>query len=474
MTDQLPAHLQQSVLGILCFTDKAKLVRGILPLSVWETERSLGELMQYVYAYLDAYDKEPGSQTYDIVEALDTIKPEQKQLLVQLLQTCESRIDEKFNYDYVFDQLAKFARLSVWRDAIQKSAELIAKGRVDEVENIITDAQKLRITQFDPGIGLDHVVDKLYQASDGQDANDQVFLGIDEFDKVGIHPKRGQLFVLLAKIKAGKTFFMVHVGKKALMEQKRVIHITLEMSAIDVGSRYLQSCLSYTNYEMQTQRTLWRIENGILKNENFPARPSLKTHSGISQAKTDLEKMAYLGTNLRIKEFPSGTLTIPALKAYLQSLIASGFDWDVMLLDYPNLMATSTDKDQVRHQLNKIVVDIRGILQEMNRIGVIVLQTTRNNNSSESDTEATDVAEDFSSMKTADNVISYSQTPQEYELGFARLKAILARHARKDVKVIISQDYDTAQFVMSSCGYKTQLMQAVRDQGKKQQEENSV
>jgi hypothetical protein len=67
-------------------------------------------------------------------------------------------------------------------------------------------------------------------------------------------------------------------------------------------------------------------------------------------------------------------------------------------------------------------------------------------------TRAGMVAEDWSIVGTADTVLTYSRTEQEFKRGLAR---IMVEHTRANVRdhfmVLISQAYATGQFCLDDC-----------------------
>jgi replicative DNA helicase len=149
-----------------------------------------------------------------------------------------------------------------------------------------------------------------------------------------------------------------------------------------------------------------------------------------------------------IKEFPTSTLSVAGLNAYLDSLAkVHRFVPDVLLIDYPDLMAV--DSRNLRTDLGVIYKQIRGVAVKRNLALATVTQGTRQSTQSRVVSENM-VAEDFSKVATADTILTYSQTPEEKKLGLARIMVANARDAEDKYIVLVSQNYATGQFCIDS------------------------
>jgi replicative DNA helicase len=152
--------------------------------------------------------------------------------------------------------------------------------------------------------------------------------------------------------------------------------------------------------------------------------------------------------NLVIKEFPTGSLTVNGLKAYLDMLENSGFVPDLLIVDYVDLMKLPSD-DNYRIALGQIFKDTRGIAVESNMAVVTVSQSNRDGAKGKKVTGA-NVAEDWSKIGTADTIITYSQTDEERNMNLARIYVANARNDQDKITILISQNYAMNQFCKDS------------------------
>ena len=152
---------------------------------------------------------------------------------------------------------------------------------------------------------------------------------------------------------------------------------------------------------------------------------------------------------LLIKEFPTGGLTIAMLKAWLDSLERfEKFVPSMLIIDYADLMAIKDAKNK-RDELGEIYKQLRGIGVERN-IAIVTATQTNREGIGATNVDVGHLSEDISKSFTADTIITYNQTEQEYALGMARL--FLAKHRDDEAKrwILIAQSYAIGQFCMDS------------------------
>lgn len=254
------------------------------------------------------------------------------------------------------------------------------------------------------------------------------------------------------------TWALCNLGKFALLQRKKVCHVSLEMSAKKMVQRYYQSIFNMSKRKEKSlyvefeRNTLGRIID-IKMDELFPqySMDDPRIHRKLTKR---INNWGHRLGHLVTKEFPTGSLTLNMLKAYLDNLeAASNFIPDLLIVDYPDLMDINVNN--YRLDLGKVYKDLRGIAVERNIAIAIASQANRGGAEAQTVTD-TDIAEDYSKIATVDNVVTYSQTQQEKELGCARLFLANGRNDADRFSVLISQNYNTGQFVLDSVPLYTQ------------------
>ena len=273
------------------------------------------------------------------------------------------------------------------------------------------------------------------------------------------------------------TWMLINLAKRALMQKKKVCHITLEMSEERMAMRYFQNMLAITKRQTDAI-TRWEFERQD-PNDRFSEIVDITPHDIRKEFQNDrktknkkkkkillsfdlpnirkllLEKINKRGEGLHdifsrlcIRQFPTGSLTVNGLKAYLDSLEnVHKFRPDLLIIDYPDIM-TIPGNDH-RLGLGELFKDIRGIAVERDMAVASVTQSSKEGAKAKV-VRSTHAAEDWSKIATADTIITYSQTTMEARMNLARLLVANARNDRDGFMILISQEYALGQFVMDS------------------------
>ena len=251
---------------------------------------------------------------------------------------------------------------------------------------------------------------------------------------------------------SGKSWFCVHVGRQALLQKAKVVHISLEMSERELLGRYYQNFFGIaTRPDLYTKATLEFDELERLTGFKVKRSKPRLDYGDPGIRKYLRSKVQTWGTRFKrlvIKEFPSGTLTMDALRGYLDYLeLVEKFIPNVLIVDYPDLFALKSN--DYRLALGRIFVELRGLGSERNLAVVAPTQSGRSSIGAKRVSSA-NVTEDISKVFTADLVLAYSQTNAEEKLGLARLSVEHARNAPKGSVILLSQSYSTGQYVLES------------------------
>lgn len=447
---KLTAAIQESLIAILCYDatpQGAKAVRALVPINSYDPYYR--EIAKEADAYIEKYDKPPCEHTWDIFEGLAHRDPKQK---TQYRQIFDSLIETKdaINRDYVLERSKVFVRKQRAKAALQKAAPLLQRdddASIDEVEGILGNLNKLAIADGSPGTLLNDPKQAL-RFLENQDT-DMIPIGIAELDRMGLCPARKKYLLTLAETNVGKSWFAIHKGKTGLRHGFRVAHITCEMPEEEVSQRYCQSLFAVSKREsQQISRIFRKDERGCMIDLDVTKlkRPTLRDSSIRKLLVKSLEPLKRK-PRFYIKEFPSGMLTVPRLKAHLDMLEGVyAFIPDLLIIDYPDLF--DHDPHHKRAELSKIAVDLRGIAGARN---MAVCGYSQVNETKQGKVIRTGrAAEGRSKEHTADIVMSLNQTEEEYNMGLMRIFVAKSRGDLKNVRVVISQALGMGQFVLDS------------------------
>lgn len=249
------------------------------------------------------------------------------------------------------------------------------------------------------------------------------------------------------------TWLLTHLAKMAVLNRMRVVHVSLEMSEERCTQRYFQALFSIAKRDDLLNTTRITLDDlGRISGFDVQQRKPKLTLSDPNIRVKLQRKIEKFGTrfldNIFIKEFPTGSLTMGQLTAYLDHLETSErFTPDLLIVDYPDLM--KLDVENFRHSISQLVKELRGLGVSRNMAVAAVSQANREGAKAKQ-LDATHVAEDWSKVANADTIITYKQTEAERRLGLARLFVAGGRNDQDRITIVISQQYATGGFVIDS------------------------
>jgi replicative DNA helicase len=447
VAEKISGSFQENLLTLLCFDDKAApLIINTIPLELYESSFYREVASAASNFYLE-FKKPIAEHLPDVIDHLLNSKDTRKaDIYAQIVNNLYDTKDI-INREYILKELAKFVRQQQLKLSIKQAVDFVNNGKIDEAEAVLEKAKKNRLTIFDPGTRLTDF-EKIFSAFNIADMF--IPIGIKELDDLGVAPAPKELFVFIGRSGAGKTWFLIHVAKFCLLQRKKVLHVTLEMSEARVSIRYMQSLFGISKVAGDKKMANFeRNESGYLSNVTFDTVNFKHSLRDEDIKKFIMEKKFWKRKpNLFIKEFPTSSLTIQQLNAYMDHLESLyNFIPDVVMIDYPDLM--NIDGANLRVDTGQIFKQLRGIAVERNCAVVVPSQTNRVGEDVKLITRR-HLAEDFSKVMIADNLITFNQTKKEREDGIARLYVDKGRNDRTGDLILIAQNYGAGQFCTSS------------------------
>jgi len=296
--------------------------------------------------------------------------------------TIKSVDDEK----YIKETALDFCKKQKLKEALMKSVDLIQNSSYDEVKKLIDEALKLGT---DNDFGHDFLKDFEYRYE--LKARNPVTTGWDKVDSVmkkGLGT--GELGVVIAPTGAGKSMALAHLGASAVKSGKNVLHYTLELSDVVTGQRY-DSCLS-----------------------------SVPLSSLFSRKDEVLETISEVEGSLIIKEYPTKTASANTIRAHIEKLKKRNHKIDMIIIDYADLLRSTTNFREKRDELGSIYEDLRAIAQENKCPLWTASQTNRTGLNAEVVTMES-ISEAFNKCFVADFICSISRTIKDKNSNTARL-----------------------------------------------------
>jgi len=317
--------------------------------------------------------------------------------------------NETVEFNWLVDTTEKWCRDRAIYLALMESIQLAdgkdeTKGR-DAIPSILSDALAV---SFDNHIGHDYLQDYEERYESYHRKEDKIPFDLEYFDKItkGGLPNK-TLNIALAGTGVGKSLFMCHVASSALLQNKNVLYITLEMAEEKIAER---------------------IDANLL---NIPIQDITDLPKQMFEDKvTNLSKKTQ-GT-LIVKEYPTASAHSGHFKALLNELaLKKSFRPDIIFIDYLNICASSRYRGNANvnsySYIKAIAEELRGLAVEANVPIVSATQTTRSGFGS-SDVELTDTSESFGLPATADLMFALISTEDLEGLNQIMVKQLKNRY----------------------------------------------
>ena len=224
---KLSGALQENLLVILTFNKEyAKIVRHSLTPALFESA-VFKEIAGHACDYLDQFGGEPiGEHIADALEGILAGSDKRKSASYARVLDNLFQAKDSVNGEYCVSQLSKFIRQQQLKGALTKAIEAFEDGNVDDAELALQKGLQSQAFSFELGLNL-RDADSALKFFDQADLG--IMTGINELDKRDIVPRPGEMFLFIAPPKRGKSWFLIHIGKWALLQRKKVLHVSLEL-----------------------------------------------------------------------------------------------------------------------------------------------------------------------------------------------------------------------------------------------------
>lgn len=279
-----------------------------------------------------------------------------------------------------------------------------------EVGNLLSKFEKIVQLDLSDDLGIEYFENFDNHCNDLTKKNDKTPFGfkwLDEQTYGGLPSHDTCLFVIMAKPGFGKSQFMMNIAANWIANNKKVLMISLEMSE--------------TMYS--------RRMDGLFSNLNIN-----RLRDNIDELKSRVKgfKANIPDALLRIKEFPTGTLTPAMLKQYLKKLKQTkDFVPDIIFVDYLNIMKPNGNNAgtlSLYEKAGRIAEELRAISSEMKIPIVTATQQNRGANGYAGEEIGMDsVSESSCISATADAMVAIWGNDGDREAGIKKLKILKNR-----------------------------------------------
>ena len=281
------------------------------------------------------YNKYNPPPTYETLKVEIASMPDNqlKEDTIEGLLDIETKVNRQ-EIEYAKDKSLEFCKNQSMKQAILVSVDLLKEGKYEEIQGVIEQSLKINTEQ---DLGQDYF--DSFESRRKVHTRQTIPTGFPLLDAEAVLDgglANGELGVVMAPTGGGKSFFLVNLGFGALAAGKNVIHYSMELSETHVGNRYDSRITGIATKELRSKMT---------EAENKLAR--------------------FMGGQLFIKEYPPKVATINTIKFHVGRLLSNGFDPDLVIIDYGDLMKSRRGYEQKRFELESIFEDLRALSMEL-------------------------------------------------------------------------------------------------------------
>lgn len=416
-----------------------QLTDGLLRPEYMESEVE-GSIVALALDYFGKYKSCPGSTA--VISMLLKDAQAKKAIRSDLFRDVATKVKELLSVDlsdreYVIEKVVAFARHQAMAAAVLASAELLddtklGDARFDRIDKLFTQAKLVGLTQDDTRYDFWEMAAARKQRRHDEMAGiikkTGITTGFKEIDELLYHRGWGrkELTVLMGPAKSGKSMTLVTFGALAsVVGQKNVLFVTLEVSQDIIADRLDANMSNTSMADLQTHMSL--VESRI--------RNMRDTGAG----------------NFIIHGYPSGSFRPKDLRRLLHRYRAQGVTFDLIIVDYADLMAPDVLSKEPIENSRTIYIDLRAIAQEEDAAMMSATQTNREGFRAQVG-KMEHVASDINKVRTVDLLISLNQTEDEKARGEARLFFAASRNQAGGKNVRVRCALDKASYIESVLG----------------------
>lgn len=324
------------------------------------------------------------------------------------------------NTDYMLDLVENFAKKEAMKAAIADSISLIKENRMDEVEALV---KKALLINRDVDTGQDYFADVMGRwdriFNKKQEEKYKTFLpGINKSLEGGLGSK--ELAMVVAPPGVGKSLFLVNQGVHSMIEGRKVLYISLEMSEDKIAQRFDSVMTLMPQFKLKDPANQLTVKERL-----------------------EMFKKEFPGSELVIKEFPTGQASINTIRNLLVQLKNyEEFEPDLLIVDYLELLRPTREIQQEYQAQQKVAEELRGVSMEHNFLVWTATQTNRQGRMVKIITDA-ELGDSYGKIRTCDFAMSLNQSEEEFDEGRMRGYVIKSRNGRPRFTVPMEVDYGT-------------------------------
>lgn len=351
---------------------------------------------------------------------LDSLKIEVKKIDNDILQTAvkeQLKLIYTTQYDdqeYVEEEFSNFCKNQLLKNALLESVDLLKHGHYDDIRLMIDNALKIG---SDKNLGHEYVkdIEDRYR-EESRKVVPTPWASINDLLQGGLG--NGDFGLIFGGPGGGKSWALVALGAFAASLGYKVIHYTLELGEAYVGKRY---DAFYTNISVS------------------------EVHLHKDKV---IEVLKGIGDNVIIKEYSPKIASLATIKAHIQKTKDLGFEPDLILIDYVDLLKAPSKKSRdKKEEIDDLYYGTKGLAKELQLPIWSVSQVNRAGAKDEV-VEGDKAAGSYDKMMVIDFGMSQSRLRKDKTEGTGRFHIMKNRYGMDGMTYFAQIDTSTGHIVI--------------------------
>ena len=307
----------------------------------FEAVRPLGIVANLAVRYFNKFESPPPAQVLQAMVAKYCQLHQdasQAEILKELTET--TRLELDLSLEALKSNLERFVKEKLLYYTIHDNAvDIMNHGSLDRCMDKFERIEKLRFEETDLGMNYfreddqarhwDYINNPEARISTGFD-------GLDRYTHGGFYRGGKMLACIMGQAGLGKSLFLSNIAVNCLKANLSVVVISLEMSE-DVYATRFDAHISNSNINALRENgstVLGRIKDFYVKHP---------------------------GANLFIKEYPPRSVKVSDIQIYLDNLKAAGNKFDIIVIDYLNLVLPNRSRDNMYQDVQNVAEKLRAL-----------------------------------------------------------------------------------------------------------------
>ena len=379
----------------------------------WFSISCIGVTLKNILAFYNKYDSIPSIQTIQAISKKYIEKHGDTELNIidiQQLLTEISNMNLNISDEVLNKNLKEFIRRNAFYYSLFDNAELLEKnsGKYDEVvDKCLANFDKVqKITFNDTDLGLDYFNEDQMKQHWQYIMNPEAKIktgwnSLDQYTNGGFLKSGKMLALFMAQAGLGKSVFLSNLAVNFLQQNLSVVVISLEMSQDVYGQRF----------------------DAHISNKNINHLAD-NAEEAISRIKDFYSK--HPKASLYLKEYAPRSINSKDIEQYLDNLKNAGKKFDVIIIDYLNLVIPNHKTDSMFKDGLAVSEELRALSYKFNCPVISAVQCNTEGMGSE-EIDMQNVSESRGIAHTVDALFALYQLDEDRENGIINLKVIKNR-----------------------------------------------